>query len=89
MHIESKCVLIARRKVKDSEDFPYVVDLKFFGVNDPHKTAAVPDKTITYKVEFVRIEVPVNYYLMGSDIIINDAGKLDFKEDGKALIVRK
>ncbi len=89
MHIESKCVLLARRKVKDQDDFPYVVDLKFFGVNDPHKSAALPDKTMWYKVEYVRIEVPVNYYLMGSDIIINDAGKLNFVQEGRVLFIRR
>jgi hypothetical protein len=63
------------------------VFIHLFKQNDPHKTAAVPDKFIDDHKKIHRIifnGLKLNFLLAGSDILLNDLEYLDIEEDKKS-----
>lgn len=91
MKYESKSVLIARRKVRGRDKMPYDVDIKLFDVNDPHKTTAFPVKTLEFaEAEKVAITgFKVDYWSLGNDVVINDAGKFEIDKTNAEVRIKK
>lgn len=91
MKYYSKSVLIARRKVRGREGMPYDIDIKLFEVNDPHKTTALPTKTLEFpeaeKVEIIGFKV--NYWSLGNDVVINNAGKFEIEKAKAEVRIKK
>jgi len=91
MKYESKSVLIARRKVKGRDKMPYDVDIKLFDVNDPHKTTSFPTQTIEFP-EAERVTIigfKVDYWSLGNDVVINDAGKFEIEKTKAEVRIKK
>jgi hypothetical protein len=86
MKYKTKSALVGRSGKRD--DFgngPVFIHL--FSKNDPHKSAAVPDKFIDdhtkiHKIIFKGLDI--NFLLAGSDILINDLEYLEVDEDKKS-----
>jgi hypothetical protein len=85
MKYKAKSALIGRSgKRDDNGNGPVYIHL--FNQNDPHKSAAVPDKfvdehTKIHKIMFKGLNV--NFLLAGSDILINDLEYIEVDEDPK------
>jgi Ca2+-binding RTX toxin-like protein len=63
------------------------VFIHLFSKNDPHKSAAVPDKFIDGHMKIHKIifrGLDLNFLLAGSDILINDLEYIDVEEDKKS-----
>ncbi len=86
MEYKTKSAVIARKKVGD-EKYNCIVNI--FDVNDPHLSNEVPKECLEFenitKVHFK--DVSVEFYLMGSDLILNDLRTLKIVEaDGHLTI---
>ncbi|MBS3112920.1 hypothetical protein J4418_02485 [Candidatus Woesearchaeota archaeon] len=85
MDYKVKSVLVCRKKdpLADVEgDMPYMVEIKLFNVNDPHKTIEVPFLHLEYNnvmsVVFKGLEV--KYLPRGSDLVLNDLEKVSISK---------
>ena len=82
MRYKTKSAIVGRSGKRD--DFgngPVFIHL--FRENDPHKSAAVPDKFIDdHKKIFKGLDI--SFLLAGSDILINDLEYIDVEEDKKS-----
>ncbi|MBT7903188.1 hypothetical protein HN587_04970 [Candidatus Woesearchaeota archaeon] len=87
--IKTKSVLISRLPRKEGDDFKTVV-LKLYDINNPHKTAEFPTKTLEFaNNEKVRIRrLNVSYYMEGNDIVINDLEEIYIEKRPKKLLLR-
>jgi hypothetical protein len=84
MIYKAKSVIIGRMKRKDmAEEYPCFISI-FMNGNDPHKSGAVPDKTLHFdeihKVMISRLDV--KYLPLGNDIVINDLEEIEVKVEG-------
>ena len=82
MKYETKSAIIGRCGKRDEfGNGPVFIHL--FGMNDPHKTDAVPDKFIDFKKihKIVFKGLDISYLLAGSDILINDLNYLEVEEE--------
>lgn len=81
MKYKAKSVMVCRKKDVSctSDDMPYIVEIKFFNVNDPHKTTEVPFKHLEFKqimsVVFKGLEV--KYLPRGSDLVLNNLEEIN------------
>lgn len=74
---QCKSVTISRKP--GQEDGSWSAFIGLFEENNPHLKAKVPTKVLEFKnIEKVRIKElrNVSYYLMGSDVIVNDLKEL-------------
>ncbi|MBI4441543.1 hypothetical protein HY639_05225 [Candidatus Woesearchaeota archaeon] len=90
MKVTSKSILIARKKCEGNEELPYCVEIKFFDINNPHMTAELPKKELEFRdAESVQINLPVAYFVMGNDLVINDAGTVIVEQKKKTVFLQK
>ena len=84
-----KSVLVGRLPRKEGDKFKTAV-VRFYSVNNPHKTTEFPLKTYEFSdMEKVRIRrLNVSYYLEGNDIVINDLEEVYIKRKGNKLVLR-
>ena len=78
-------ILSRKKRPVDSDDDWMIAVIKIFDVNNPHKTAELPVKTLEFRnIEKFRIRnLNVSYYLEGNDIIINDIEELYIRHNTK------
>ncbi|AJF62035.1 TPA: hypothetical protein HA239_00595 [Candidatus Woesearchaeota archaeon] len=86
MKYKTKSAIIGRAGKRD-EDGNGPVFIHLFNQNDPHKTAAVPEKfvddhTKIHKIIFRGLDL--SFLLAGSDILINNLEYLEVMEDPKS-----
>jgi hypothetical protein len=83
MRYATKSAMVGRSGKRDEfGNGPVFIHL--FKENDPHKTAAVPDKFIDGHEKIHRIifkGLNINFLLAGSDILINNLEYIDVDED--------
>ena len=91
MKVTTKSMLIARKKDKENQDLPYIVEIKLFDINNPHMTAEVPKKELEFKgIECVELRgMTVSYFIRGNDLVLNDAGTLQIEQKRNMIIVEK
>ena len=91
MELNTKSILIARKKFKENSDLPYLLQIKFFDINNPHMTAEVPKKTLEYKdIESVEISgLKVSYFIRGNDVVLNDAGSVKITQLKNSILIEK
>jgi len=83
MKYKTKSALVGRSGKRD-EFGNGSVFIHLFEQNDPHKSAAVPDKFIDDHKKIHKIifkDLDINFLLAGSDILINDLEYLEIEED--------
>jgi hypothetical protein len=90
MQYRTKSVVIGRMKRKNKDDSTYPCFIHLFSINDPQKTAEVPDKMLDYAdIDEVRISgLDVNYLLAGNDLVINDLESIDVNVTGSTISVK-
>ena len=86
MKYKTKSAIIGRAGKRD-EDGNSPAFIHLFNQNDPHKTAAVPEKfvddhTKIHKIIFRGLDL--SFLLAGSDILINNLEYLEVMEDPKS-----
>ncbi|MBT5021423.1 hypothetical protein HOK51_09730 [Candidatus Woesearchaeota archaeon] len=87
--VQAKSMLIGRLPRKEGNDYKTVV-IRFFEINNPHKTEEFPTKTLEFPdIEKVRIRrLNVSYYLEGNDIVVNDLDEAFVIKKTNKLIVQ-
>ncbi|MEK6874351.1 MAG: hypothetical protein AABX52_01225 [Nanoarchaeota archaeon] len=90
MQYRTKSLVISRRKVSALDDLPYVVDIKFFGINNPHLTTQLPQQEVEFSgIECVQIRgFLVEYFVRGSDLVINNVGIVEIHKDDTIVHVK-
>lgn len=86
MKYKAKSALIGRSGKRD-ENGNGPVYIHLFNQNDPHKSAAVPDKFVDDHKKIHKImfkDLDINFLLAGSDILINDLEYIEVDEDPKS-----
>lgn len=85
MEFETKSIIVDRKKDKDKPDkeLPYNVEIKFFGINNPHMTDEVPSNILEYEnIHRVILQgFEVNFLPRGADILINNLKKVKVEHD--------
>ncbi|MBW3003976.1 hypothetical protein KY328_02255 [Candidatus Woesearchaeota archaeon] len=85
MEYQTKSIIVDRKKDKEHPDkeMPYNVEIKFFGLNNPHMTDEVPVKNLEFEnIHRVIIKgFEVNFLPRGADILLNDVDKVDVEHD--------
>lgn len=80
--IKAKSVIISRKPNKDKEGL-WSVLVALFDENNPHLKGREASRVLEYKeVEKVRVKElrNISFYLMGSDLVINNLVKIDIDE---------
>jgi hypothetical protein len=80
--IKAKSVIISRKPNKDKEGI-WSVLVALFDENNPHLKGREASRVLEYKeVEKVRVKElrNISFYLMGSDLVINNLVKIDIDE---------
>lgn len=77
--------MVDRKKDKKhpEKELPYNVEVKFFGINNPHLTDEVPVSSMEYE-NIHRIIIrgfEINFLPRGADILINNVGKVNVEHD--------
>jgi len=78
---QAKSITIGRKRGEDREG-PWSAFIGLFDQNNPHLSAQAPKEVLEIKeIEKVRIRDlrNVSYYLMGSDVVINDLTELSIE----------
>ena len=86
MKYKAKSALVGRSGKRD-ENGNGPVYIHLFNQNDPHKSAAVPDKFVDDHKKIHKImfkDLDINFLLAGSDILINDLEYIEVDEDPKS-----
>ncbi len=90
MKYKAKSIIVCRRKDSSEDDeYPYMVEVKLFKINDAHKTTEVPFKTLEFRevMSVVFKNHDVKYLPRGSDLVLNDLKKFNIiKEEHKVII---
>lgn len=75
----------------ETKEVPYDVVIKFFDINDPHKTTEIPKEELRYEnIHRVLLKnLEVKYLPVGNDLVMNDVGKIKIdKKEGHLVITR-
>ncbi len=89
MEHETKSVIIGRMKRENKDDDVYPCFVSLFDINNPHKTAEVPQKKFEYEGmhKIIIKGLDFNYLLAGNDIVINDLENIELKDDKPHLYI--
>ena len=87
MEKETKSFMVMREKDYknyETKEIPYDVVIKFFDINEPHKTTEMPKEQMKYENihRVILKNFEINYLPRGNDLVMNDVGKIkiDHKE---------
>ncbi|MBW3015621.1 hypothetical protein KY330_04320 [Candidatus Woesearchaeota archaeon] len=87
MEYETKSIIVDRKKDKEHPDkeLPYNVEVKLFGMNNPHLTDEVPTESLEFENihRVIMKGFEVNFLPRGADLIMNDLTKIKVESDGK------
>jgi hypothetical protein len=90
MKYKAKSIIVCRRKDNpDNDEYPYLIEVKLFKINDAHKTTEVPFKTLEFKnvMSVVFKNREVKYLPRGSDIIVNDLSEFSISQAEHKVII--
>ncbi|MFA5142165.1 MAG: hypothetical protein WC471_04310 [Candidatus Woesearchaeota archaeon] len=90
MKYKAKSIIVCRRKESpENDEYPYMVEVKLFKINDAHKTVEVPTKTLEFHnvMSVVFKNHDVKYLPRGSDIVVNDLKEIDVSQNEHKIII--
>ncbi|MFC1698309.1 hypothetical protein ACFL1H_08290 [Nanoarchaeota archaeon] len=94
MNYKTKSVIIGRKKrteeqkAQDPSGQHKPCFIKFFDINDPHKTIEMPKEELEFFIDKAQIDgLDIKYLLAGNDLVINDLEELDVEEKKDFIVI--
>ena len=90
---KAKSMLISRaknyNKTDDLDNYPYFIQLKFFNINDPHRTTETPFQVLEFRAlsAYFKSFKESKFLPWGNDLLFNDIEEVEVKHENDRLYI--